>query len=165
MLFRKNSDSQPITANSYMSMNRDSNPTSPPPVIRIGDKIPPVEESTKFIGLWWDLHLPFRKHTIVLTTQCKCPQSHPNCYILEVQRAHTWSGEGTKAPIPGPQSQIVSRTTDYLLPYDIVVRNWSLTICSLCVQCCERKFVMNITELTHLQLPLGRFPRLTLWNF
>ena len=31
----------------------------------------PVEESTKFLGLWWDSHLSFKKHINVLKTQCK----------------------------------------------------------------------------------------------
>ena len=31
----------------------------------------PVEESTKFLGLWWDSHLSFKKHISVLKTQCK----------------------------------------------------------------------------------------------
>ena len=31
----------------------------------------PVEESTKFLGLWWDSYLSFKKHISVLKTQCK----------------------------------------------------------------------------------------------
>ena len=42
-----------------------------PPTITIGDTLLPVEESTKFLGLWWDSHLSFKKHISVLNTQCK----------------------------------------------------------------------------------------------
>ena len=42
-----------------------------PPTITIGDTLLPVEESTKFLGLWWDSHLSFKKHISVLKTQCK----------------------------------------------------------------------------------------------
>ena len=41
-----------------------------PPTITIGDT-PTVEESTNFLGLWWDSHLSFKKHISVLKTQCK----------------------------------------------------------------------------------------------
>ena len=41
-----------------------------PPIVRIGNTILPVE-STKFLGLWWDSHLSFKKHISVLKTQCK----------------------------------------------------------------------------------------------
>ena len=42
-----------------------------PPTITIGDTLLPVEESTKFLGLWWDSHLSFKKHISVLKTQRK----------------------------------------------------------------------------------------------
>ena len=42
-----------------------------PPAIRIGDTFLPVEDSTKFLGLWWDSHLSFKKHISVLKTQCR----------------------------------------------------------------------------------------------
>ena len=42
-----------------------------PPTITIGDTLLPVEESTKFLGLWWDSHLSFKKHISVLKTLCK----------------------------------------------------------------------------------------------
>ena len=42
-----------------------------PPIVRIGNTFLPVEESTKFLGLWWDSHLSFKKHISVLKTQCK----------------------------------------------------------------------------------------------
>ena len=42
-----------------------------PPIVRIGGALLPVEESTKFLGLWWDLRLSFKKHISVLKTQCK----------------------------------------------------------------------------------------------
>ena len=41
------------------------------PTIRISDTLLPVEESTKFLGLWWDSRLSFKKHIIALKTQCK----------------------------------------------------------------------------------------------
>ena len=37
----------------------------------IGNTLLPVEESTKFLGLWWDSHLSFKKHISVLKKQCK----------------------------------------------------------------------------------------------
>ena len=42
-----------------------------PPIVRIGNTLLPVEESTKFLGLWWDSHLSFKKHISVLKTQCR----------------------------------------------------------------------------------------------
>ena len=37
---------------------------------RIGNTPLPVEESTKFVGLWWDSHLSFKKHIRALKTEC-----------------------------------------------------------------------------------------------
>ena len=42
-----------------------------PPIVRIGNTFLPVEESTNFLGLWWDSHLSFKKHICVLKTKCK----------------------------------------------------------------------------------------------
>ena len=42
-----------------------------PPNIRIGNTPLPVGESTKFVGLWWDSHLSFKKHIRALKTECK----------------------------------------------------------------------------------------------
>ena len=42
-----------------------------PPNVRIGNTPLPVEESTKFLGLWWDSHLSFKKHIRALKTECK----------------------------------------------------------------------------------------------
>ena len=42
-----------------------------PPVIRTVDTFLPVEESTKFLGLWLHSPLSFKKHISVLKTQCK----------------------------------------------------------------------------------------------
>ena len=42
-----------------------------PPTVRIGKTLLPVEESTKFLGLWWDSHLSFKKHISVLQKTCK----------------------------------------------------------------------------------------------
>ena len=42
-----------------------------PPIVRIGNTLLPVEESTKFLGLWWDSYHYFKKHISVLKTQCK----------------------------------------------------------------------------------------------
>ena len=41
------------------------------PIVKIGIPLLQVEESTKFLGLWWDSHLSFKKHISVLKTQCK----------------------------------------------------------------------------------------------
>ena len=40
------------------------------PTVRIGNTPLPVK-STKFLGLWWDSHLSFKKHISVLKVQCK----------------------------------------------------------------------------------------------
>ena len=45
--------------------------TQRPPILRMGNTLLPVDESTKFLGLWWDSHLSFKKHISVLKTQCK----------------------------------------------------------------------------------------------
>ena len=42
-----------------------------PPAIRIENTFLPMEESTRFLGLWWDLRLSFKKHISVLKTQCR----------------------------------------------------------------------------------------------
>ena len=42
-----------------------------PPNVRIGNTPLSVEESTKFLGLWWDSHLSFKKHIRALKTECK----------------------------------------------------------------------------------------------
>ena len=39
--------------------------------MRIENTPLPVEESTKFLGLWWDSHLSFKKHISALKAQCK----------------------------------------------------------------------------------------------
>ena len=41
------------------------------PTVRISKTPLPVEESAKFLGLWWDSHLSFQKHTSALKTKCK----------------------------------------------------------------------------------------------
>ena len=48
-----------------------------------------VEESTKFLGLWWDSHLSFKKHISVLKTQCKEA-------LNLIRVVLTWNGEGTE---------------------------------------------------------------------
>ena len=42
-----------------------------PHTLRIGNTLLPVEESTEFLGLWWDSHLTFKNHISMLKTQCK----------------------------------------------------------------------------------------------
>ena len=42
-----------------------------PPTVRIGNTPLSVEESTKFLGLWWDSHISFKKHISVIKAQCK----------------------------------------------------------------------------------------------
>ena len=39
-----------------------------PPIVRIGNTLLLTEESTKFLGLWWDWHLSFKKHISGLKT-------------------------------------------------------------------------------------------------
>ena len=57
---------------------------------RIGNTPLPVEESTKFLGLWWDSHLSFKKHIRALKTWVQGPQSHPSGRTLEVGRFSWW---------------------------------------------------------------------------
>ena len=45
--------------------------TQRPPAIKIGNTLLPVEEPMRFLGLWWDSHLSFKKHISILKTQCK----------------------------------------------------------------------------------------------
>ena len=45
--------------------------TQRPPTVRVGNTLLSVEESTKFLGLWWDSHISFKKHISVIKTQCK----------------------------------------------------------------------------------------------
>ena len=62
---------QAVSAKSYISLHHGLGLRDPPPIVRIGNTLLPVEESTKFLGLWWDSHLSFKKHISVLKTQCK----------------------------------------------------------------------------------------------
>ena len=59
---------QPISVVIHFTAPRSKVPR--PPAIRISDTFLPVEDSTKFLGLWWDSHLSFKKHISVLKTQC-----------------------------------------------------------------------------------------------
>ena len=59
-----------------------------PPTIRISDTLLPVEEPTKFLGLWWDPHLSFKEHISALKTVQGGSQSHPSGRTLEV-----WGGD------------------------------------------------------------------------
>ena len=65
------------------------------PTIRINDALLPVEESTKFLGLWWDSCLSFKKHISALKT-LKGSQSHLSGCTLEVGRGqrHYWCCTG-----------------------------------------------------------------------
>ena len=59
---------QPTGAKSYIAPRSRA---QRPPIVRIGNTLLPVEESTKFLGLWWHSQLSFKKHISVLKTQCK----------------------------------------------------------------------------------------------
>ena len=59
-----------------------------PPILRIGNTLLPVE-STKFLGLWWDSHLSFKKH-IFSTRHSARRLSTSSEWSL------TWNGEGTE---------------------------------------------------------------------
>ena len=48
----------------------------------------PVEESTKFLGLWWDSQLSVKKHISVLKTQCKEALS-----LIRVVAHLKWGGD------------------------------------------------------------------------
>ena len=58
-----------------------------PSTITMGDTLLPVEESTKILGLWWDSHLSFKKHS-VLKTQCKEALN-----LIRVVAHLKWGGE------------------------------------------------------------------------
>ena len=59
-----------------------------PPIVRIGNTLLPMEESSKFLGLWWDSHLSFKKHISVLKTQCKEAPS-----LIRVVAHLKWGGD------------------------------------------------------------------------
>ena len=61
---------QPTSAKLYISLHPGLG-LKRPPIVRIGNTLQPVEESTKFLGLWWDSHLSFKKHISVLKSQCE----------------------------------------------------------------------------------------------
>ena len=54
---------------------------------RIGNTPLPVEESTKFLGLWWDSHLSFKKHIRALKTECK------DLNLIRVVAHLKWGGD------------------------------------------------------------------------
>ena len=57
------------------------------PTVRIGNTLLPVEDSTKFLGLWWDSYLAFIKHNSVLKTEVpRGPKPHLSGRSLEVGR-------------------------------------------------------------------------------
>ena len=60
-----------------------------PPAVKIGNTLLPVEESTKFLGLWWDSHLTPKKHISVLKTMQGGSQPHPSGCSFEVGRKQT----------------------------------------------------------------------------
>ena len=58
------------------------------PTVRIGNTPLPVEESTKFLGLWWDPCLSFKKHIRVLKTKCKEAAN-----LIQVVAHLKWGGD------------------------------------------------------------------------
>ena len=60
-----------------------------PPAIRIGDTFLSVGDTTKFLGLWWDSQLSFKKHISVLKLSAGRPS-------ISFKWSRTWSGEGTR---------------------------------------------------------------------
>ena len=60
---------QPINVKLYISLHPDT--VKRPPHNQDQWHAPPVEETTKFLGLWWDSHLSFKEHISALKTQCK----------------------------------------------------------------------------------------------
>ena len=57
------------------------------PTVRIGNTLLPVEDSTKFLGLWWDSYLAFIKHNSVLKTEVpRGSKPHLSGRSLEVGR-------------------------------------------------------------------------------
>ena len=57
-----------------------------PPAIKIGNTFLPMKEPTKFIGLFWDSQLSFKKHISVLNTQRTSSEPYPSGWSLEVGR-------------------------------------------------------------------------------
>ena len=67
------------------------------PTVRIGNTPLPVEESTKFLRLWWDSHLSFKKHISVLKAQCKEALN-----LVRVVAHLKWGGDrDTSDAVPG----------------------------------------------------------------
>ena len=60
---------QPINVKLCISLHPETKPSDPPQTGSV--TLLPVEESTKFLGLWWDSRLSFKKHISALKTQCK----------------------------------------------------------------------------------------------
>ena len=58
------------------------------PTVRVGNTLLPVEKSTKFLGLWWDSHISFKKHISVLKTQCKDAIN-----LIQVVAHFKWGGD------------------------------------------------------------------------
>ena len=54
------------------------------PTLRIENTPLPVEESTKFLGLWWDSHLSFSTHQCTKDTVNGGSQPHPSGCSFEV---------------------------------------------------------------------------------
>ena len=81
------SSSQPTNAVTYFTAPRSR--AQRPPAVKIGNTLLPVQESVKFLGLWWDSHLSFKKHISVLKTQCKEALNLVEWLLI-------WSGEETE---------------------------------------------------------------------
>ena len=79
---------QPTSAKSYISLHHGLGLRDPP--LWGLTTLLPVEESTKFLGLWWDSHLSFKKHISVLKTQCKEAFN-----LIRVVAHLKWGGTGT----------------------------------------------------------------------
>ena len=79
------SDLRPTNAKSYISLHPVPGLSDPP---MIGNTPLPVEESTKFFGLWWDSRLSFKKHIRALKTECKEALN-----LLKVVAHLKWGGD------------------------------------------------------------------------
>ena len=92
-----------------------------PPAIKIGSTLLLAEESTKFLGLWWDLHLSFKKHTRMLKTAQGGSEPHLSGCSLEVGRRqrHFWCRTG---PLYAPSWNTVVLC---MLQHRIIYDNWT----------------------------------------
>ena len=92
--------------------------TQKPPTARVSNTLLPVEESTKFLGLWWDSHILFKKHISVLKTQFKDALN-----LIRVVAHLKWGGH-TSNTVPGRCSLQAGPWLHFVW---LSIKHWSTT--------------------------------------